>query len=54
MQHAKECTEQHVLSQTLHQFAAATQSTNSNMGMHFGAFYFAIGEQICYDEGFCF
>lgn len=49
-----ECTEHHVPSQTLHQFAAATQSINSNRVMHFGAFHFLTGEQICYDEGFWF
>lgn len=49
-----ECTEHHVPSQTLHQFAAATQSINSNRVMHFGAFHFITGEQICYDEGFWF
>lgn len=41
---AKEWTEQHVPSQTLYQFAGATQSINSNVVMHFGAFHFALGQ----------
>lgn len=45
MQYAKECTEHHALSPTLHQFAAATQSINSNKIVHFGAFHFVTGEQ---------